>query len=429
MKNSAVCGFWQCRQVRWLAWLFVFVTALAQAQTFSVIHTFTGGNDGGIPGPGLAMDRAGNLYGAAGYGGTHQRGSIFRLTRHGASWIFTPLYQFFAQDGFYTAALAIGPDGVLYGVNSEGGAGGNCGSNGCGTLFKLTPPPTNCPGNACPWRLTVLYRFTGQADGGTPLSLIFDQAGNLYGVAAVGGNLTRQCSSYGCGVVFKFTRSNGIWIESVLYSFVGAPSDGSYPVGNLTFDASGNLFGATRIGGSATSGTIYELSPTPSGWTETILHSFSQYPQTEPHLPEGGLVFDNAGNLYGMTYSGGSATWGTIFATTPPARGSLTTVIHNFDGSFGDAYPDAGLSTDAAGNLYGTTSGYMAQLNGNVFKMAFSSGTWNYTSLHSFTGSSDGAYPEGTVLIDGSGNLYGTTSNGGLQQCEQGCGVIWEITP
>jgi uncharacterized repeat protein (TIGR03803 family) len=386
--------------------LMVTLTQSVQAQTYQVIHSFTGGADGGNPYAGLTIDKAGNLYGTT-------PSSVFRLSNKGSGWTFSPLYT---GDGS-EARVIFGPDGTLYGTTTGGG------SEGDGTVFNLRPSPKVCKTSLCPWTETVLYSFGGGTDGAEPGygDLVFDQAGNIYGTTIEGGstNPLGPCGRRGCGTVFELSPSNGGWIESVIYAFIG--NNGASPLSGVIFDQSGNLYGTTFQGGegscnNGTCGTIYELTYSGSGWAESFLYSFTG--SGYPYAPYAGLIFDQSGNLYGATSGGG----GTVFELTP-SNGSWTLkTLYSFPGGE-QCGPRASLVMDGAGNLYGTTT--CDAPNGTVFELTPSNdGTWTYTLLHGFTGP-DGEFPMCNVVIDANGNLYGTTSAGGLY----GYGVVWEITP
>ena len=181
-------------------------------------------------------------------------------------------------------------------------------------------------------------------------------------------------------------------------------------------DASGNLYGVTRFGGSH--GVVYELSPSESGWTEQILHTFSgSGGNGDGDYPLGGLIIDASGNLYGTTAGGGGHGQGMAFELTPANGSWIFNIIYNFSAAPGNDGPFVGpedkLVMDAAGNLYGTTFSDGAYDAGSVFKLTPSSDGWNYTSLHDFTGDTDGLWPVSSLVFDANGNLYGTTTAGG----------------
>jgi len=411
----------------WLLLLLVAaVPPAAHAQIFQVIHSFTAGADGAIPFAGLTMDRAGRLYGTTN-GGGFTFGSVYRIAEFGSSWITSPLLDFHAPSNGQSpdATVALGPDGNLYGTTSAGGLS-NCpggGDQGCGVVFKLQPPARVCTSVSCPWTETVLHRFLGLPnDGWLPASqLTFDSAGNIYGNTQYGG--TGHCSNLGCGLVFKLSPSGGGWTETVIYNFQ-AGNDGYYPEGGLLLDAAGNLYG-TSYGGSGGKGIVYELSPSNGGWALSILYSFNG---SEGNGPEGPLVADQAGNLYGITASGGSANQGTVFRLTQPGTWTYE-LLYSFPSYSIGGQPNGGLAIDGAGDLYGTTYGGGAYGDGIAFKVTHTNSGWVQTTLHDFN-SSDGVTPNGSPVIDSSGNLYGTAALGGSTTgCYTGCGTVWEISP
>ena len=258
----------------------------------NVIHSFTNGSDGGSPYAGLTMDKAGNLYGTASGGGSAGYGTVFRLSNKGSGWVFTPLYSFQGgNDGANPRArVIIGPDGALYGTTTAGGGSGCYQNLGCGTVFNLRPSPTACKTALCSWTETVLYRFTGGIDGATPeAEIVFDHSSNLYGTTYAGGQI-------GGGTVFELTPAGSGWTENVLYSFSGF-GDGLNPAAGVIFDPAGNFYGTTASGGQGGNGTVYELTPSGSGWTEKAIYTFQD--GADGSDPQASLVVDAAGNLYG----------------------------------------------------------------------------------------------------------------------------------
>jgi uncharacterized repeat protein (TIGR03803 family) len=276
----------------------------------------------------------------------------------------------------------------------------------------------------------VLHTFGSAGDGASPMgNLIFDTAGNLYGTTFAGG-------AYGYGTVFELSPSAHGWSEKILHSFnyFGGP-DGSEPCGGLIFDAAGNLYGTTSLGGLTSYGTVFQLSHTGKSWTEKILHNFNDIDGSGPCS---NLAFDAAGNLYGTTVAGGPS-FGIVFELTPTETGEWKEAILSGLGGQNGSQPMAGVTFDSAGNFYGT-----AQLGGNcgipagcgvVFEMTPAShGKWKETVIHSFdifNQSGDGWNPTAGVIIDAAGNVFGTTNAGGpLNACDgQGCGAVYELTP
>ncbi len=394
-----------------LCTLTVLVRQPVQAQTFSVIHSFTGGGDGAYPLAGLTMDARGNFYGTT-FGGGSERGVVFRLTKHGTDWILTPLYSFAGgNDGANPSGrVAIAGDGTLYGTTSDGGNG--C---GCGTVFHLSPSPSAPRSALAPWSETVLYRFMGIGySGANPQGdLIFDQLGNIYGTAEQGGNNDG-------GLVYELVASQD-WAESVLY-VPGGGFSGQNPYGGVVFDGAGNLYGTNSTGSGGAEGAVYRLSPSGADYSEQTLQVFSG---NNGATPIGGLIFDPSGNLYGTTSGRGGNGYGTVFELTY-ANGDWTfNTIYSFASGNAGGGPEDKLAMDAAGNLYGTTYGDGMYGYGSVFKLTNSNGQWTYTSLHDFGGGSDGGHPVSDIVFDAHGNLYGTASSSGMNNN----GVVFEITP
>ena len=393
-----------------LAAIFVFVPA-AQAQTYTVLHNFTGCADGNSPTTTLIFDRAGNLYGSTEYGGVHcsydNDGVVFQLKKGAAGWTLYPLRDFvFTQDNvafpINYGGLTFGPDGNLYGTTEEGGLQ-ECNSDTCGVVFRLQPPPTSCKSVLCPWSLTVLHEFANAPDGAFPeTGVIFDSAGNLYGATTD-------------GVGYELSPLGGGWNETLIPLGVSGTA-------RFVMDHAGNLYGAGSGGSLGEHGGIFELTPSPSGWTDSVLYSFTD--GDDGTSPVAGLIFDSAGNLYGSTTHGGSGGGGTIFELSPSGSGWTLNTLCSFVGNPQNFGPQSQLTMDAAGNLYGTTQSDGHGV-GTIFKATNSGGTWTCTDLYKFELGPNGAYPIGGVTLDDKGNLYGTATEGGAS----GGGVIWELTP
>ena len=390
------------------------VFKLDSAGNETVLHSFTGTNgDGANPDGGLIRDSAGNLYGTTLHGGATGNGAVFKVNSTGLE---TVVYSFTGTNGDGSqpqASLTLDAAGNLYGTTWLGGTSGG------GTIFKLDPAANE----------TVLFSFAGpNGDGLSPQSeLIMDSAGNLYGTTPNGGATIGNCNQ--CGTIFKVDPRTGN--ETVVYRFTKTNGDGAFPQSGLIQDSAGNFYGTTDEGGAGGSPTFFNLGSVfklDSAGNETTLYSFTQT-NGDGANPRGGLVRDSAGNLYGTTQTGGSSNgfYGTVFKLDPTG---LETVLHSFTGGSGDAYPEAGLILDSAGNLYGTASDDSGGSGtGTVFKVT-SAGT--ETVLHAFTGPGDGADPKDALIMDAKGNLYGTTYGGGVStglsgNCPFGCGVVFKV--
>jgi hypothetical protein len=345
----------------------------------TTLYRFTGGSDGREP-IDLAIDAAGNLYGVAQQGGDSTRcgphgcGTVFELKPTSTGWQFRRLHSFTGgHDGASPNSIALDAAGNLY-VTAQTGGNTDCNGQGCGTLFRLQATSSGFQ----PSTIRVFdWTFTNQQAANPESKVIFDSQGNLYGVA--GGGTYNDVWSTTFGVVYELSPSSvGQWKETILYSFCPAEDvacdDGAMPVGKLTFDSAGNLFGTTLSGGPLASGNVFELTQSAGSWTESSLYAFT----------------------------GGS------------------------DGGF----PVMPLSLDSAGNLYGTTAagGDPNCACGVLFKLTSTAGSWNESVLHSFTGTADGSYP-GAIFLDSAQNIYGTTAYGGLSAppCSSLCGVAYEL--
>jgi uncharacterized repeat protein (TIGR03803 family) len=318
----------------------------------------------------------------------------------------------------------------LFGVTSYGG-NGSCTyyprlRSGCGTVFELTRS------NDGGWSETLLYEFQGGGDGAFPgAGLVFDQAGNLYGTTS-GGGLSQAC----CGTVFELSppaQLGGSWSETILYRFT-AYTDGAEPLGRLIFDQAGNLYGTAAAGGDCC-GTVFQLSPPATGseWTETTLHTFNVSQDNDGETPTAGLTFDKSGSLYGTTQFGGDLDWGTVFQLQPPQSpgGRWRESIYSFQGGTNDGYAPEGDLVLVRGNLIGTTSGGGLYYDGTVFQISSSRAGMIESILYSFqTGNIEGVVDSGLV-VDSALNLYGTTVLWGDGNCDSGdgCGTVFQLVP
>jgi uncharacterized repeat protein (TIGR03803 family) len=381
------------------------MTASAQATTFTVLHAFTGGADGGNPIDGISLDKAGNLYGTTYSGGSAYGGTAFELKHSKTGWAFDTLHPFAGgSDGSSPGArLLKGPDGHLYGTTTQGGGG-------AGTVFDLT---ASMGGGQR--KETAIYTFSGSGNGYQPSDgdLAFDKHGGIFGTTSYGGQ-------YNQGTVFELQHVGKGYNARILHSF-GASGDGQIPVAGVILDAAGNLYGTTSAGGSAGYGTVYQLSAS-SGYSENVLWNFQA--QNDGETPYAGLTFDANGNLYGGATDGGVNNGGVIFELSPGASGWTFNPIYSTPG-WGVSGPFRTPYIDANGNIFGTTHCDGANSAGSVYELNYANGQWNYTALHDFTGGTDGAYVFAPPVFDGKGNIYGTTQIGG----QYGYGVVWEISP
>jgi hypothetical protein len=422
------------------------------AQTFQVLHTFSGGEDGAVPDSQLFAAH-GKMYGTTLGGGDLNCyfpggcGALFSLTKESEGWKENTVFHFPGGFGGIQprGTLVFGSNGEIYGTTEEGGGSTNCYwyiVSNCGVVYELEFTPAGP-------KETVLHNFNLTPDGGVPLGgLIADSSGHLYGTTWVGGPNT--CS---CGVVFSLSKTqSGLWHESELLTFSGG-SYGYNPQGGLVADSAGNFYGTTSEGGSTSCntlgcGVIFKLSQTDDHqWKETLVQSFRG--GSDGILPAGQLVMGADGSLYGTAQFGDDSGnqcdgfltgCGLVFKLSPIAGGGWSkTVLHVFTGVSDGGVPN-GVALDAGGNVYGTTSAggdidactYVSGRPGCgvVYELSpGADGRWHETVLHTFTGGNDGAIPWTAPILDGDGNLYGTTSAGGnTGACYgYGCGVIFEI--
>lgn len=387
----------------------------ARAQSFSVLHAFAGELDGAAPQSGVTL-RGGALYGTTFAGGdTHgfNFGTVYQVTLK--SRIYAPIFSF-PLDGaggiHPVARVVFGPDGHLYGT-----AAGFDQDYYEVVVFELVPPSSICRTTNCPWTENVIDRPDLLNDAISPGygDLVWDQEGNIYGVAS--GN------SNSVGNVYELAKSEH-WKEMPIHSFTGY-LDGAEPLSGVILGHNGALFGTTAAGGSNSNGTVFELSYVDGRWVENVIHNFQG---SDGDWPKAGLISDSSGNLYGATAFGGNGGGGVLFELSPSDNTWIFQVLHEFSGT--GCGPAASLTMDPSGDLYGTTYCDGLFHHGNVFKLSNTSNGWEYASLYDFTGGSDGGTPMSQVTIDTDGTLYGTTSLGGDRGCsDYGCGVVWMIKP
>jgi uncharacterized repeat protein (TIGR03803 family) len=380
------------------------------------------------PGASLTLDAAGNLYGTTPWGGgAHSLGVVYEWTPADTGRHETILYRFAGAPPDYPngaqplAGLIMDTAGNLYGTTFEGGA--NEASGRGGTVFELSPDQTRTA-----WTETTLYNFcmqSGCADGTSPIGgLIGDAAGNLYGTTGGGG-------ANGEGTVFELTpdKTGTTWSETVLYSFCVECIDGQNPQAALIMDGVGNLYGTTYGGGAKGGGTVFELSPDKTGtiWTETVLYGFPCPTNgcIDGTADPSGLIMDGAGNLYGTTVEGGAYKEGTVFELSPDKPRTAWTEMDLYSfGKAGDSsgyWPVGGVIMDNAGNLYGTTSDDGS--GGAVFELSPGADGWRETVVYVFRRAVDGVSPNAGLIMDEDGNLYGTTEGGGINER----GVVFEL--
>jgi uncharacterized repeat protein (TIGR03803 family) len=420
-------GFLRALSMFAIAALVLLTATSAWSAGYKVLYNFN--SQSSNPSSGLITDKEGNAYGTTSAGGIADAGTVYELSLKTG---YHQLYAFRksgsgAAGGFLPQGnLVFDSKGNLYGTTVGGGTKSAQCPNGCGVVFELTPTA-----NGQPWTETVLYSFCSQencADGANPQAgVIFDSVGNLYGSTKEGGGTQEVCTG-GCGTVFELSPSQSGWSESVLYSFVGE----SYPESGLISDATGNLYGTVYSGGNGGGGIVFELSSSGNGWVENVLYNFDgSLGSTDGEGPQAGLVFDATGNLYGTTSLGGTSGLGTVFELSPSGESWTEDILHNFAGGNDGAQPEANLVFDSLGNLYSTTlvggtpNGCSGGGCGTVFRLTRSEGGQWTESFFAFPVSGElGKEPSAPLFLDSVGRVYGTTTVGG----KSGCGVVFRIT-
>jgi uncharacterized repeat protein (TIGR03803 family) len=326
------------------------------------------------------------------------------------------IVRFNGKDGLQPRnGLVADGQGNFYGVTPTGG-NNTCAPRGCGVVFELSPA------SGGGWTETIIYAFKGgTSDTSVPVTdLVFDTKGNLFGATGVNDNN---------GAIFELSPgAGGTWTEKILFSFSSAYFD---PGTHLAFDSKGNLYGSVLYSANFSQpGGVFELSPQSNGtWLANLIHVFTGT-NGDGKSPYGGVVVDGQGNVYGTTYQGGASNYGTVFELSPNGTVFTETILYNFTNQTDGSDPMTPLTFDTQGNLYGTTSGGGPVDNafGVVFELSQSAGKWNETVLYSFGNAPDG-YRASGVVFDAKGNLYGTTESGGAECNSPGCGIVFELTP
>jgi uncharacterized repeat protein (TIGR03803 family) len=394
-------------------WAFAFLTLtlttrVVFGQTERVLFTFASVNDGARPSGALVSDAAGDLYGSTISGGTGGQGVVFKLTRVGGGWVETVLHDFTggSDGGYPQAPLALDAAGNVYGAANYGG-----GAN-LGVVFELSP-------SAGGWTETVLHSFgSGTGDAAAPYSgLVSDIEGNLYGTAPI--------ASGGYGAVFELSPvTGGGWNYSIIHTFAGHTSDGAIPYSGLIVDPFGKLYGMTEAGGASGVGTVFAMTPSASGWNESVIYNFKG--GSDGQSPFSNLTLGMPGHLYGMTLLGGTAGEGTVFELALVGGQWQEKVIHSFGSYTGDALEPVGtLVADSSGKLFGANAFGGAHNAGAVFELTPSGANWKEKLVYSFLrprNTDPGAVDN--VILDAAGNLYGVGPGGA-----KNAGVVFEVTP
>jgi uncharacterized repeat protein (TIGR03803 family) len=363
------------------------------------LYSFMGGRDAEDPLSGVVAPRQAPPYpqiiGTTAFGGYYNVGTVYGLTKGKKAWTESLLYQFIGSDGWEPMGIAVpkklDQKSLIFVTSFRGGAHGD------GSVTMLEPSPRGT------WKRISTYSFSGKPDGAAPQGPVIEEKnGDLYGTTSGGG-------AYGFGTVYRMQPSGSGYTETILYSFQGG-SDGDYPRGGL-IAVNAALYGTTEDGGSADSGTVFELTPSGSGYTESVVHSFQG--AEDGKQPEAALCAGPDGALYGTTIIGGINSDGTVFKLVPTSSGYTESVLWRFGTSPEDgSNPMGSVIVDKQGVIYGTTvNGGLAFGSGTLFSLT-PNGSEYEERLYDFTGT-NGAAPETGPSADGKGKLYIATYGGG----------------
>jgi uncharacterized repeat protein (TIGR03803 family) len=388
--------------------------ARASAQTFTVMHDFLRTGVGGYnPSGNFLLDSSGDLYGVTESGGANGFGTVYELLPQNGGWVEKIVYSFDPSKGD-----GIGPNGPLI-MDSAGNLYGTTSSGpkymsdilDNGVVYELERQANGS------FTRKILYTFLGYSknskDGAIPsANLVFDSAGNLYGTTRYGGE-------HNWGTVFELSPSGSTWTEAILFSFDNSGDSGCQPFGGLVLDSAGNLYGTTNECGANSSGNVYKLSQSGGVWSQTPIYAFDPNNRIDGSTPYSGVVFDSAGNLYGVNQLSGAIGWGTAYELSPQADGTWTeTILHSFGSGSDGSEPFNAPVLDSAGNVYGTTEEGGEYAGGAIWEISpGAGGTWTESVLYNFkTKSGYYSVPSSGVILDSLGNLYGVTNQGGTEQ-------------
>jgi uncharacterized repeat protein (TIGR03803 family) len=387
--------------------IFLFTASgCAFGQILRVLNSFNGTN-GAEPFGTLVSDAAGNFYGATISGGSGNQGVVFKLTRSGGGWVETVLHNFTGGDdgGGPQTPLAVDAAGNVYGAATYGGVGANL-----GVVFEISP-------SASGWTETVLHSFIPGDPLAAPYAgVALDRAGNIYGTTTLAGG--------GYGGVYELSpTTGGGWHYSPIHVFQSHGHDGAIPYSPVTVGPHGVLYGVTEQGGTAGVGTVFSLTPSSTGWRESVLYSFQS--GTDGSSPFGGVTVGPSGQLYGTTLLGGANGEGTLFGLTLDSGKWSEQILYSFGSFTGDALTPAGpLAINASGNLFGATSFGGANGKGTIFELTQNGGSWQDNIIYSFATTNDGLNGVTAVTLDRADNIYGVGPGGAKRE-----GMVYEIVP